>query len=59
MSKKFGGTSYTFRTTKSGTSMTTRRKSGNTTVTTTTGFGKKPRTTFSTRFGKTTYTHSD
>jgi hypothetical protein len=46
----------TIRSTKSGTRVTTRVKNGNTTVTTTTGAGKKPRKTVSTRVGKTTYT---
>lgn len=48
----------TIRTTKSGTRITTRQKCGNTTITRTTGAGKKPRTTISTRVGKTTYTKS-
>jgi len=48
----------TIRTTKTGTRITTRVKSGNTTVTRTTGAGKKPRTTTSTRVGKTTYTNT-
>lgn len=48
----------TIRQTKSGTRVTTRFKSGNTTVTKTSGAGKKPRTTVSTRVGKTTYTRT-
>jgi hypothetical protein len=46
----------TIRSTKSGTRVTTRQKTGNTTVTRTTGAGKKPKTTVSTRVGKTTFT---
>lgn len=40
---------YTVRYTKKGPRITTRTKIGNTTVTRTTGAGKKPRTTMTTR----------
>jgi hypothetical protein len=48
----------TIRLTKSGPRITTRVKAGNTTRTTTFGASKKPKTTYSSRVGRTTYTKS-
>lgn len=57
--RKYGGTHYTVRQTKSGTSFTSRTKTGNTTVTQTRRSNGKSTTTISNRVGNTTYSRSN